>query len=198
MKFKTLLFSLAGLASLSLACFANPVQAADEGGMRWKFAPHTYKLETPTGPGAGHYSGPVPTAHHGSVPKGSSFLGIDPGMLQPRPRAQAPVVQPMVAARPLPQPSFNNAFGKPMAPAALPATAMSLPMSKPAVAQRSTSNLSGRVRPRRAAGPSIARAHSMPVAQSYGSGYQPGNTAPTSGGWGGSASTAVSGVVKRK
>lgn len=143
------------ITALVTAAFASVQPASAQGNARFKFAPNYFKQEEPRTPP--RHTGPVHSVKSGSVPTGTSFLGLDPTMLKPAPKPVAqPQPQMQVAATPsfsqaipqiaVPKAAFNTNFGKPAgmtpqvpvvasAPVAQPplpqvATAQSLPMPK--------------------------------------------------------------------
>lgn len=210
MKFKFLLSVMSLFAVANIALPAAQAQEAAAPSQRWKFAPNVYTIEQPIMPK--HYASYSPatrTVTTGSVPKGSSFLGINPAILKPRPVAPAPMPQPVVTAQLRPA-TFNNSFGKPIAaaPTELPLTAapaQALPSSKAATPARiaqshprhsAVGNVSGRLRTRPVPASQMAR----PQITSYGpnTGYIPGISTPSASGGSYGASTQVSGVLKTK
>lgn len=207
MKFK---FLLSVMSLIAIAGFSLPAANAQEGGgapsQRWHFAPNVYAVEQPTGP-KHHYASYSPatrTVTTGSVPKGSSFLGINPAILKPR--MPAPIPQPIVTAQVVPA-HFDNAFGKPMtaSPTALPLTAnpaaaMAQPKAAaPRVSHPSRSHaqsVNGRLRT--PVQPRALSASPRAIASyGQGNGYTPGYNTPSAGS-GYSTSTAVSASLRHK
>lgn len=210
MKFKFLLSVMSLFAVANIALPAAQAQEASAPSQRWHFAPNVYRVEQPTMPkNYASYSPATRTVTTGSVPKGSSFLGINPAILKPRPVAPAPMPQPVVTAQLRPA-TFNNSFGKPIAaaPTELPLTAApagALPQPKAAapahIAQShprhsAVGNVSGRLRTRPVPASQMAR----PQIASYGpnTGYIPGISTPSASGGGYSSSATVNGVLRTK
>jgi hypothetical protein len=200
-----LLYSIGALTCVSVAMLALPANAQEgqqqqQGrGMRFDFAPNVYKMEGAPMPRATHYSGPISNARPGSTSK--SFLPSANIIAKPIPvvkPAVTPIVQPQVTATIKPQP-FSNLFGKPIEEAK-PAVAQQMPaiQAKPAAQLARSTNTAIKWSKPRVARPAVATGRSMPATQTYGSGYVPGNTAPTNFGSGTSTSTSVTGVVKSK
>jgi len=129
------------LSALSIILFSTTLQlkpaCAEEGGARFRYAPNIWRLEQPRIPHESYaVTPPARSALDGRVPRGTSFLGVDPQLLsKPAPitRTQA-VMQPSIKpAAPTNNP-FQPSFGQPSTPpvmAALPKTAspLSLPQS---------------------------------------------------------------------
>jgi hypothetical protein len=176
MKFSFLPFSLlwVSVASLSLV---NGAQAAEDGSARFRYAKNSYAEEQEHQRNFHRYSNSLPVIRHGDMPHSSSFL--DPSLLVSPSRPQVSFVPVTVGA--LKPPTFNKAFGKPVA---LPATAMALPELKPAVRSAASHSvrvkLSSHVHPK-VSGADLAQASSLPLSHSYGAGYQPGSTLPAGG-----------------
>ncbi len=137
------------ITALVAAAFATVQPASAQNNARFKFAPNIYRHEEVRSPKA---SGPVHSVKNGSVPTGTSFLGLDPNMLKPAPKPVAPQPQPQmqVAATPsfsqvtpqiaVPRASFNSNFGRPagqLAPPQVPLVA-SAPMAQPPLPQVAT------------------------------------------------------------
>jgi hypothetical protein len=208
-------------ATVSIApAKAEPPQ---EGNARWHFQPTLYRLEQPRMPHS-YEPAPIPISnvHEGSVPKGSSLLGIDP---VPQVATSAPRVAPLVQATMKPSPgftqlvvpqknqAFNQAFGKPVTPvtATLPKTATPLALptpSKPAhalpkiaSAPSASHDLHGTLltpQKHRSLTPVVAHALPLKHIETYGGeGYAPGFL-PAHEGSGMSSTTAVSGVLISK
>lgn len=158
------------LSTIAIIAASSTVQSAEAQGARFKYAPNVYKMEEARVPAG--YGQPAPSNHsvtHGSMPKGSSLLGIDPTMLAARPRpqqmARGPRVAPIAQTQLSGIPSFTSAvpmlnpfapvankgqFGQPLGSS--PVVASLPPQARPQVAQAkplapaSTNNsLNGRV-----------------------------------------------------
>lgn len=155
------LFSLAIIGFVSLA--GSQSASAREGGARFNYAPNTYSLE---GPVVRRAAEPMHSVKSGSVPRGSSFLGVDPQMLTKAPPAPVPQLVPQAVpqttAQVMPKhtPFDINAFGKPIsapppviaqapppsvAPMAAAAKALTPPViaNKPVTSRRPAANRSG-------------------------------------------------------
>src|SRR4029434_4720188 len=136
------------ITTLVTAAFASIQPAsAQGGGARFKFAPQTYRMEEAPKP-KGYGLGQAHNVKSGSVPTGTSFLGLDPNMLKPAVKPVAPQPQMQVAATPsftpvtpqiaVPKANFNSAFGKPAGqPPQLPVVA-SAPVAQPPIPQVAT------------------------------------------------------------
>jgi hypothetical protein len=210
MKFKFLLSVMSLFAVANIALPAAQAQEASAPSQRWHFAPNVYRVEQPTMPkNYASYSPATRTVTTGSVPKGSSFLGINPAILKPRPVAPAPMPQPVVTAQLRPA-TFNNSFGKPIAaaPTELPLTAApagALPQPKAAAPARIAhapvhhASWDGRATLRKPHVPSSQMASSQPIATyGQGHGYEVGVNTPSASGGSYGASTQVSGVLRTK
>lgn len=161
------------LSTVAIIAASSTVQSAEAQGARFKYAPNVFKMEEARIPAG--YGQPAPSQHsvtHGSMPKASSVLGIDPTMLARRPQqvARGPRVAPIAQTQLSGIPSFTTAvpmlnpfapvankgqFGQPLSSSPVVA---SLPpqASKPQVAQQKSfapastnSSLSGKINPRR-------------------------------------------------
>ena len=216
---KSSFLSLAILAIAAAGTLSVQSVSAQEGqqrpGARFNYAPNVYKVEQPRIPQAAF---PVENhaVRHGSMPKGSNFLGLDPQVL-------ARPAQTQVAARPatmnvtprafipqaVPQVAFNPSFGTPFqaTPMQAPAMAamapgrMAAPAAKSApvhVAHKRTScrhvntAVSGRIatHPRKAQ-PAMAAAYAP------GFGYTPGGHLPSQASGGANGSGEVHGRIVR-
>ncbi len=160
------------LSTIAIIAASSTVQSAEAQGARFKYAPNVFKMEEARMPAG--YGQPAPSQHsvsHGSMPKGSSLLGIDPTMLARRPQqiARGPRVAPIAQqnvnstlgfANPVPmlnpfaQVANKGQFGQPLGSS--PVVASLPPQARPQVAQAKPlapasagSNLSGRINPRR-------------------------------------------------
>jgi hypothetical protein len=122
MNIKTLTLSIITLAAAGSAV-SQPVLAQ---GARFDFAPHQWAVEKPGQP-TSRYTAPVGNVRSGAVPHGSSFLGLDPGVLSKPAPVVAPIAQTIVAPRTtftsvvprmIPQvpAAFKSAFGQPISP----------------------------------------------------------------------------------
>lgn len=201
-------FLIASLTVALGAAIASPAMAQEEaprarpGGARFVFEPQVIRTSAPL-PKSNHYSGPIGTVSHGSVPKGIFGQGVNPSIFnRPAPVAAVPQVQTnvfpqIVAQQPVP---FQNVFGKPMTAApmtAKPMTMSQVPAPKSAPRTSSSRAVAGRVlSPRRSNG-LVAR--SAPMIQSMpGSGFKQGTYIPTSSGSGFSSTTSVTGVIHQQ
>lgn len=121
------------LAALSITLVASANISsqsvhAEGRGARFTYAPNIFKLEQPRMPKEEISAGaPSRPAFDGKVPRGSSFLGVDPGFLTkpaPRPVLATPATtRTQVAMRPSVAPTsirspFSPNFGEPTAPPA--------------------------------------------------------------------------------
>lgn len=215
MKSRFLLLSVLSIAALVTVDAQEANAQAKEGGARWKFAPNIYRVEQPRLPqGYG-----APSVQQGAMPRSSSFLGLEPGMLN-RPPAPAPV--PQVAARPampqvtgrafVPTTAFNPSFGQPVQPmsagapiqmaqlppavgpgtSTAPAVRQAAPAHRP-VARSHNAHVSGKLlTPHKHVGQSAS-----PAVASYSSGYMPGGSLPSHSSSGNSVSTNVNGRIIR-
>ncbi|CAN5254858.1 hypothetical protein BH11CYA1_BH11CYA1_45240 [soil metagenome] len=196
--------------TLSLMAFATSAfftQTAAHAGPRFEFEPNVWKNDHVTRHASWTPAPAAATVRSGSTPSASSMLGIPLASIRKAP-PPAPVqqAQPSIMAQLMPA-AFNNAFGKPV-PQAMPLTATPNAMApvaaaapakamKMASAPRVSRSQNGMAHLRRPSHPASNVAHANPI-QSYGSGYAPGSTAPSSFGGGTSSSTSVSAVVKYK
>lgn len=196
-------FLIASLTVALGAVIASPAMAQEEAprkDSRFHFEPNVYGGERGGARRSNHYSGPIGTVSHGSVPKGIFGQGVNPSIFnRPAPVAAVPQVQTnvfpqIVAQQPVP---FQNVFGKPMTAApmtAKPMTMSQVPAPKSAPRTSSSRAVAGRVlSPKRTNG-LIAR--SKPMIQSMPGGFSQGSSIPTSSGGGFSSSTSVSGTVR--
>ena len=202
--------SLLSVAALVTVDAQQANAQAKERGARWSFAPNVYRVEQPRLPqGYG-----APSVQQGSMPRSSSFLGLEPGMLN---RPPAPV--PQVAARPampqvtgrafVPTTAFNPSFGQPVQPmsagapiqmaqlppavgpgtSTAPAVRQAAPAHRP-VARSHNAHVSGKLlTPHKHVGQSAS-----PAVASYSTGYMPGGSLPSSSS-GNSVRTAVNGRI---
>jgi hypothetical protein len=126
------------------------VLPASAKGARFDFAPNTFGGEVFKQRHGGYV--PVHAVTHGAMPRGSSFLGVDPRMLA-KPAPPAPPAPPMIVQHmqaqlatpvaqvtprmlpPKPQPQFNQAFGTPMSMSKPPIIAQAPPMAAPVMPQ---------------------------------------------------------------
>lgn len=124
------------LATVAAAgCLAVLATPANAQGARFVYAPNTWGTEqTPKKSRYLQQMQPMTSVGHGSMPKGSTFLGVDPTMLpkkpQPAPQVQTNAFPTMTAGSPRVMPQqkpapFNPAFGAP------PALAMHNPAPVP-------------------------------------------------------------------
>ncbi|MBL0184203.1 MAG: hypothetical protein IPP97_00550 [Candidatus Obscuribacter sp.] len=199
-------FLIASLTVALGAVIASPAMAQEEAprkDSRFHFEPNVYGGERGGARRSNHYSGPIGTVSHGSVPKGIFGQGVSPSIFnRPAPVAAVPQVQTnvfpqIVAQQPVP---FQNVFGKPMTAApmtAKPMTMSQVPAPKSAPRTSSSRAVAGRVlSPRRSNG-LVAR--SAPMIQSMpGSGFKQGTYIPTSSGGGFSSTTSVTGVIHQQ
>jgi hypothetical protein len=188
------------------------LQPASAKGARFDFAPNIFPLEHAQLP-AGY--GEPPVAPHsvqtGSVPKSSSFLGVDPQLLSKAPVAPLARAIPSMnftKAVPLNSP-YQSTFGKPVTPsqpvmATLPKAAAPLalnpPATKPVAAKNASKSVSGKLlnKPKHVVVPSRATALALgKKIDSYGqnSGYTPGGYLPTASGSGMTINADVSGKL---
>lgn len=169
-------FAMSALALSAILLSVNPANAQGKSA-RFDFAPQYYKLEEPKVPTMTH------SVQHGSVPKGSNYLGIDPSMLPKKAQEQ-------VAARPAfttvtPKIEFNSAFGQPAIPPAevkpMMAQAKSKPLTaRPVIAHRGHHTTSVNAKLMKKKAPSALDATPAQLA-SYDKnvGYAPGTYLPT-------------------
>jgi len=210
-----------GLTAVSL----QPAYADHNGkGARWSFDPQMIK---PNGPSLPEDFTPAPLPHtvqDGVVPKGSSLLGLTPGMMT-RPQIMTPppqlahntVMPAMTSTKAVPIPKLNKPFqayfGKPISPpevATLPKAAVPLAIpqvAKPAIAKAlpaksfgANRNVHGTLltkQPKRSVTPSRAIANALPKVDGYGKnvGYTPGAFLPMGSGSGMNTRTDVRGTV---
>lgn len=214
--------------TIAIIAASSTVQSAEAQGARFKYAPNIYKMEESRMPAG--YGQPAASPHsvtHGSAPKGMSALGLDPTMLAARPAPRpAPRVAPIAATTVAASPSWTNAvpflnpfapvankgqFGQPLNPNVPPVVASLPPQAAKAqpksIAPASSTNLSGKINPRRAStavaarlakpARALAARQGAPI-QSYGNNnfYSAGSTAPTGSGF--STNTNVSGRILYK
>lgn len=198
-------FFLALMAVSTCALLAQPAAQADPPSARFKYPVNYWKMEGATGPGAQPaYTPPPRTVNSGSVPKGSSILGINPKMLA----KHAPPVA-VISSQPVNNasgvPLFNNMFGSPKTGNALPLTAAPAKITPIAQApykvakHTSNSGVNGHLRTKPAPR-YIARAGGPARINSYGNqGYTAGSTMPINsfgaGGGGQRSSSTVNGKV---
>lgn len=161
---------IATLAIFSLAAGFVTTQAADAAesrGARFNFGKNYWSVEEPRLP-VTHTPATPHSVRNGAVPKGTSFLGLEPHMLA-KPAA-APQVQTQVEARPsiaqatpqmgIPKTSFNPAFGK--APGLNPPPVVaSLPPAAPNMPQMTAQGQ--QLKPQEKANPARAMAPAKPV-----------------------------------
>lgn len=214
--------------TIAIIAASSTVQSAEAQGARFKYAPNIYKMEESRMPAG--YGQPAASPHsvtHGSAPKGMSALGLDPTMLAARPAPRpAPRVAPIAATTVAASPSWTNAvpflnpfapvankgqFGQPLNPNVPPVVASLPPQAAKAqpksIAPASSTNLSGKINPRRSStavaarlakpARALAARQGAPI-QSYGNNnfYSAGSTAPTGSGF--STNTNVSGRILYK
>jgi hypothetical protein len=213
--------------TIAIIAASSTVQSAEAQGARFKYAPNIYKIEESRMPAG--YGQPAANPHsvtHGSAPKGMSALGLDPTMLAARPVRPAPRVAPIASTTVAASPSWTNAvpflnpfapvankgqFGQPLNPNVPPVVASLPPQAAKAqpksIAPASSTNLSGKINPRRSStavaarlakpARALAARQGAPI-QSYGNNnfYAPGSTAPTGSGF--STNTNVSGRILYK
>jgi hypothetical protein len=143
MNIKVTAFAIVSL----IAAGTLSVLPANAKGARFDFAPNTFGGEVFKSRHGGYV--PVHAVSHGSMPHGSSFLGVDPRILaKPAPPPPSPQAQQMatqiampiaqVTPRMIPQPKaqFNNAFGAPIGTAKPPIIAQApVPMAAPVLPQ---------------------------------------------------------------
>ena len=210
MKSRFFLLSLLSVAALVTVDAQEANAQAKDRSARWSFAPSVYRVEQPRLPqGYG-----APSVQTGAMPRNSSFLGLEPGMLN---RPAAPV--PQVAARPampqvtgrafVPTTAFNPSFGQPVQPmsagapiqmaqlppavgpgtSTAPAVRQAAPAHRP-VARSHNARVSGKLlTPHKHVGQSAS-----PAVASYSTGYMPGGSLPSSSS-GNSVRTAVNGRI---
>jgi hypothetical protein len=160
------------LSTIAIIAASSTVQSAEAQGARFHFQPNVWKNEAAKLPPG--YGEPAPNPHsvrHGSVPKASSMLGIDPTMLAPRPQqvARGPRVAPIAQTQLSGIPSFTSVvpmlnpfapvankgqFGQPLSSS--PVVASLPPQARPQVAQAKppapasvNSNVQGTIKSRR-------------------------------------------------
>jgi hypothetical protein len=214
MKKRIITLSLLTLATVAAGAVVDIKPAMAQGrGARFDFEPNRWGAQQFEKRQYRNFNPPTTSVGHGSVPKASTFLGIDPSVLKPAPKPQP--VQPMVATNVHPSMSFGQPQAKivpkPMTPAAFnpgfgapmqntPVVAQQLPAPVPQQLANPSSNrsLSGRMVPKRSGNSHSRNAvagrmmkpkqpsglSAQPKIASYGNQFfSPGSTKPTSSGF---------------
>lgn len=222
------------LAALSITLVASanissPAVHAEGRGARFTYAPNIFKLEQPRMPKEEISAGaPSRPAFDGKVPRGPSFLGVDPGFLtKPAPRPM-PTTRTQVAMRPSPAPTnirspFSPNFGEPTAPPAAAHPGMLPNFGSPAglhpnanSSNKANKDVSGKLVPhqslaanrsvngrlfnrRHASGQSANPALALKPIETYGNQFfTPGHCLPISGGSGMTTQSNVFGRVLQR
>lgn len=220
MKSRFFILSTLALAAIGLVD-AQAAQAQESRGARYSFAKNVWKMEQPRVPSE------VDTPHavrQGAMPRSSSFLGVDPGMLS-RPAAPQIATQPAINTQQVshklfvPNTSFQPSFGKPVQPlqagaplpmnvASLPAPVANMPQSAaPTVVKTASApahKRSGSPRHHSTAVSGVLKtphhptgSSASPATATYGNnvGYVPGGYLPAHSSSGYSANTNVQGRI---
>lgn len=166
---------------------------------RFDYAPNFYANDRPTGRRPQSFN---PSVYQGSMPKGSSFLGLGPQMLNP---SAQPTFQPpstiMSATPSLRVPAtFRKQFGAPLTAVALPIKGLpskankipQQPALKPSRSMHSTRSVVATLKKKRPA-VAIASAPAKHIEGYGGTGYAPGAYVPMR--FGSSSESLVNGRV---